>query len=46
MWKEVYVGEKVYNKIGEWLFVEILDVICEYFIVIKGLLMIFVGGGI
>ncbi|MGG0942657.1 NADP-dependent isocitrate dehydrogenase [Bacillus subtilis] len=45
-WKEVYAGEKAYNKIGEWLPAETLDVIREYFIAIKGPLTTPVGGGI
>ncbi|KIN43082.1 Isocitrate dehydrogenase [Bacillus subtilis] len=45
-WKEVYAGEKAYNKTGEWLPAETLDVIREYFIAIKGSLTTPVGGGI
>ncbi|AZV50564.1 NADP-dependent isocitrate dehydrogenase [Bacillus halotolerans] len=45
-WKEVYAGEKAYNKTGEWLPAETLDVIREYFIAIKGPLTTPVGGGI
>ncbi|AYK64815.1 NADP-dependent isocitrate dehydrogenase [Bacillus subtilis subsp. subtilis] len=45
-WKEVYTGEKAYNKTGEWLPAETLDVIREYFIAIKGPLTTPVGGGI
>jgi isocitrate dehydrogenase len=45
-WKEVYAGEKAYNKTGEWLPAETLEVIREYFIAIKGPLTTPVGGGI
>ncbi|WP_070120520.1 NADP-dependent isocitrate dehydrogenase [Bacillus marinisedimentorum] len=45
-WKEVYAGEKAYNKTGEWLPEETLDVIREYIIAIKGPLTTPVGGGI
>ncbi|ALC84197.1 MULTISPECIES: NADP-dependent isocitrate dehydrogenase [Bacillus] len=45
-WKEVYAGEKAYNKTGEWLPEETLEVIREYFIAIKGPLTTPVGGGI
>ncbi|MDQ0214976.1 isocitrate dehydrogenase [Oikeobacillus pervagus] len=45
-WKEVYAGEKAFNKTGEWLPQETLDVINEYFIAIKGPLTTPVGGGI
>lgn len=45
-WKEVYAVEKAYNKTGEWLPAETLDVIREYFIAIKGPLTTPVGGGI
>ncbi|MEC1663975.1 NADP-dependent isocitrate dehydrogenase [Bacillus halotolerans] len=45
-WKEVYAGEKAYNKTGEWLPAETLDAIREYFIAIKGPLTTPVGGGI
>ncbi len=46
VWKEVYAGEKAYNKTGEWLPEETLDVIREYIIAIKGPLTTPVGGGI
>jgi isocitrate dehydrogenase len=45
-WKEVYAGEKAFNKTGEWLPSETLDVINEYLIAIKGPLTTPVGGGI
>ena len=45
-WKEVYAGEKAYNKTGEWLPQETLDVIKEYLVAIKGPLTTPVGGGI
>ncbi|MDR4935968.1 NADP-dependent isocitrate dehydrogenase [Rossellomorea marisflavi] len=45
-WKEVYAGEKAFNKTGEWLPAETLDAIREYFIAIKGPLTTPVGGGI
>ncbi len=44
-WKEVYAGEKAYNKTGEWLPQETLDMIDEYKIAIKGPLTTPVGGG-
>ncbi|WP_445489515.1 NADP-dependent isocitrate dehydrogenase [Niallia sp. 03133] len=46
VWKEVLAGEKAYNKTGEWLPTETLDVIKEYLIAIKGPLTTPVGGGI
>jgi len=45
-WKEVYAGEKAFNKFGEWLPEETLDTIREYFIAIKGPLTTPIGGGI
>ncbi|MCR2821906.1 NADP-dependent isocitrate dehydrogenase [Lederbergia panacisoli] len=45
-WKEVYAGEKAFNKTGEWLPEETLDTIREYFIAIKGPLTTPIGGGI
>ena len=45
-WTEVLAGEKAYNKTGEWLPKETLDVIREYLIAIKGPLTTPVGGGI
>ena len=44
-WKEVYAGEKAYNKTGEWLPQETLDTIEEYKIAIKGPLTTPIGGG-
>ncbi len=45
-WKEVYAGEKAYQKTGKWLPSETLDAINEYLIAIKGPLTTPVGGGI
>ncbi|MDX8342115.1 NADP-dependent isocitrate dehydrogenase [Rossellomorea sp. YZS02] len=45
-WKEVYAGEKAFNKTGEWLPNDTLEAIREYFIAIKGPLTTPVGGGI
>ena len=45
-WKEVYAGEKAFNKTGEWLPQETLDTILEYLVAIKGPLTTPVGGGI
>lgn len=44
-WKEVYAGEKAFNKTGEWLPQETLDIIDEYKIAIKGPLTTPIGGG-
>jgi len=44
-WKEVYAGEKGYNKTGEWLPQETLAGIREYMVAIKGPLTTPVGGG-
>ncbi|MCF7914072.1 MAG: NADP-dependent isocitrate dehydrogenase [Spirochaetaceae bacterium] len=44
-WKEVYAGEKGYNKTGEWLPKDTLDTIREYLVAIKGPLTTPVGGG-
>jgi len=46
IWKEVYAGEKAFNKTGEWLPQETLDAISEYLVAIKGPLTTPVGGGI
>src|SRR5699024_7614754 len=43
--KEVYAGEKAYNKTGEWLPQETLDQIDDYKIAIKGPLTTPIGGG-
>jgi isocitrate dehydrogenase len=45
-WKEVLAGEKAFNKTGEWLPNETLDIIKEYLVAIKGPLTTPVGGGI
>ncbi|MCJ7839750.1 NADP-dependent isocitrate dehydrogenase [Lederbergia sp. NSJ-179] len=44
-WKEVYAGEKAFNKTGEWLPNETLETIREYLIAIKGPLTTPIGGG-
>ena len=44
-WKEVYAGEKAFNKTGEWLPQATLDDIEEYKIAIKGPLTTPIGGG-
>jgi isocitrate dehydrogenase len=46
VWKEVLAGEKAFNKTGEWLPQETLDIIHEYLVAIKGPLTTPVGGGI
>jgi isocitrate dehydrogenase len=45
-WKEVYAGEKSYNRSGEWMPEETLDAFREYLVGIKGPLTTPVGGGI
>ncbi len=45
-WKEVYAGQKSYDKSGEWLPKETLDTFREYLVGIKGPLTTPVGGGI
>jgi isocitrate dehydrogenase len=45
-WKEVLAGEKSFNKTGDWLPDETLDVFKEYLVGIKGPLTTPVGGGI
>lgn len=45
-WKEVYAGQKAYDKTGEWLPKETLDTIRDYKIAIKGPLTTPIGGGI
>lgn len=45
-WKEVYAGEKAFNKTGEWLPAATLNDIQEYLIAIKGPLTTPIGGGI
>ncbi|HLS20299.1 MAG TPA: NADP-dependent isocitrate dehydrogenase [Bacillota bacterium] len=44
-WKEVYAGEKAFDKTGEWLPDETLEVIDEYKVAIKGPLTTPIGGG-
>lgn len=44
-WKEVYAGEKGYNKTGEWLPQDTLATIRDYHVAIKGPLTTPVGGG-
>ena len=46
IWKEVYAGEKAFNKTGKWLPEETLDIIREHLVAIKGPLTTPVGGGI
>ncbi|WLR44164.1 NADP-dependent isocitrate dehydrogenase [Bacillus carboniphilus] len=46
VWKEVLAGEKAFNKTGEWLPEETLNMIREYMVAIKGPLTTPVGGGI
>jgi isocitrate dehydrogenase len=46
IWKEVYAGEKAFNKTGKWLPEETLDIIREHMVAIKGPLTTPVGGGI
>jgi isocitrate dehydrogenase len=45
-WKEVYAGEKAFNRTGEWLPQQTLDTINEYLVAIKGPLTTPIGGGI
>jgi len=44
-WKEVYAGEKAFDKKGEWLPQDTLESIREYLVAIKGPLTTPVGGG-
>lgn len=46
VWQEVLAGEKAFNKTGNWLPQETLDVISQYKVAIKGPLTTPVGGGI
>ncbi|MBE9518754.1 MAG: NADP-dependent isocitrate dehydrogenase [Bacteroidetes bacterium] len=46
IWKEVYAGEKAFNKTGKWLPEETLDILHEHLVGIKGPLTTPVGGGI
>src|SRR5687767_12768679 len=45
-WKEVMAGEKSFNKTGNWLPDETLDIFRDYLVGIKGPLTTPVGGGI
>ena len=45
-WKEIFAGEKAYNRTGEWLPSETLDAFRKYLVGIKGPLTTPVGGGI
>ncbi|MBN2435180.1 MAG: isocitrate dehydrogenase (NADP(+)) [Spirochaetes bacterium] len=45
-WKEILAGEKSFNKTGEWLPDETVNLIKEYKVAIKGPLTTPVGGGI
>jgi isocitrate dehydrogenase len=44
-WKEVFAGEKAFNKTGEWLPKATTDDMSEYLVSIKGPLTTPVGGG-
>jgi isocitrate dehydrogenase len=45
-WKEIFAGEKAFNRTGEWLPQDTLDAIKEHLVAIKGPLTTPVGGGI
>ena len=45
-WKEIYAGQKAFDKTKEWLPQATLDAIEEYLVAIKGPLTTPVGGGI
>ena len=45
-WKEVMAGEKSFNKTGNWLPDETLDIFRDYLVGIKGPLSTPTGGGI
>lgn len=45
-WKEVYAGQKAFDKTGEWLPQATLDAFKEYLVGIKGPLTTPIGGGI
>lgn len=45
-WMEVFAGKKAYEKTGEWLPQETVDVIEDFYVAIKGPLTTPVGGGI
>lgn len=44
-WKEIYAGEKAFEKTGSWLPDETIETIKEYLVAIKGPLTTPVGGG-
>jgi len=44
-WKEIYAGQKAYDKFGEWLPDETFQTIREYGIAMKGPLTTPIGGG-
>jgi isocitrate dehydrogenase len=46
IWREVLAGEKAFNRTGEWLPEETLNIFKEYIVGIKGPLTTPVGGGI
>ncbi|MDX2195762.1 MAG: NADP-dependent isocitrate dehydrogenase [Cytophagales bacterium] len=46
IWKEVFAGEKSFNKFNNWLPDETINTIKEYLVAIKGPLTTPVGGGI
>lgn len=45
-WKEILAGEKAFNKTGEWLPAESLQIAKDYIVSIKGPLTTPIGGGI
>jgi isocitrate dehydrogenase len=45
-WKEAFAGESSYNRTGEWLPQETIDLFREYLVGIKGPLTTPIGGGI
>lgn len=45
VWMEVFAGEKAYQKLGQWLPEETIEVFKEYLVGIKGPLTTPVGGG-
>lgn len=44
-WKEVFAGEKAFQKTGDWLPEKTLNIIRDHFVAIKGPLTTPVGGG-
>ena len=46
VWREVYAGQKAFDKFGEWLPQKTLDTLSKYLVGIKGPLTTPVGGGI